>query len=166
MHKTYEPENEIAVASGRPAAILVSSLMVCVLWLVIPIVARASEIDPEVRIQKSGYQTRKIGDDGKTVFFSSTERVQSSRIAELENEVAKLPKGPELLKMCDFIRGGVKAKLIQQRGISFDVAVVNYGYSGSTIACVLKYMHEGMVGTQLSYMKQSAAGVYMVFVTD
>ena len=107
-----------------------------------------------------------MGDDGKTRFYSFTERATSPRIAALESEIAKLPKHIEVQKMCDFMRGATKAKLIEQRGIAIDVAVTNYGYSGSTVACVLKYMHESNVGTQLIYNKKGAGGMYMVFVTD
>lgn len=128
--------------------------------------AVAEVIDAEKHILKNGYQSVKIGDDGKTPFYSFTERAASPRIAVLENEIAKLPKHIEVQKMCDFMRGGIKAKLIEQRGIAIDVAVTNYGYSGATVACVLKYMHDSNVGTQLIYSKKVASGMYTVFVTD
>lgn len=128
--------------------------------------ATAETIDPEKHIQKNGYHSVKMGDDGQTHFYSFTERAAAPRIARLEGEIEKLPKHVEVQKMCDFMRGGTKAKLIQQRGIAIDVAVTNYGYSGSTIACVLKYMHENNVGTQLIYSKKAVGGMYMVFVTD
>lgn len=126
----------------------------------------AEIIDPEKLILKNGYHSVKLGDDGKTRFYSFTERAASPRIAALETEIAQLPKHIEVQKMCDFMRGGTKAKLIEQRGIAIDVAVTNYGYSGSTVACVFKYMHESNVGTQLIYSKKGAGGMYMVFVTD
>lgn len=128
--------------------------------------AVAEVIDPEKHIVKNGYHSVKMGDDGKTRFYSFTERAASPRITALENEIAKLPKHVDVQKMCDFMRGATKAKLIEQRGVAIDVAVTNYGYSGSTVACVLKYMHESNVGTQLIYNKKGAAGMYMVFVTD
>ncbi len=128
--------------------------------------AIAEIIDPEKLVLKNGYHSVKLGDDGKTRFYSFTERAASHRIAALEAEIAKLPKHVDVQKMCDFMRGGTKAKLIEQRGIAIDVAVINYGYSGSTVACVLKYMHESNVGTQLIYSKKGASGMYMVFVTD
>ena len=34
------------------------------------------------------------------------------------------------------------------------------------VACVLKYMHDSNVGTQLIYNKKGAGGMYMVFITD
>lgn len=116
--------------------------------------AIAEVIDPEKHVLKNGYHSVKMGDDGKTRFYSFTERAASPRIAALETEIAKLPKHVEVQKMCDFMRGGTKAKLIEQRGIAIDVAVTNYGYSGSTVACVLKYMHDSNVGTQLIYSKK------------
>ncbi|MDO8812352.1 MAG: hypothetical protein Q7J38_10050 [Gallionella sp.] len=128
--------------------------------------AIAEVIDPENHVLKNGYHSVKLGDDGKTRFYSFTERAASPRITALENEIAKLPKHVEVQKMCDFMRGGTKAKLIEQRGIAIDVAVTNYGYSGSTVACVLKYMQDSNVGTQLIYSKKGAGGMYMVFVTD
>ena len=123
-------------------------------------------IDPEAHVLKNGYHSVNMGDDGKMRFYSFTERATSPRIAALEAEIEKLPKHIEVHKVCDFMRGGTKAKLIEQRGIALDVALTNYGYSGSTIACVLKYMHGSNVGTQLIYNKKGGAGVYMVFVTD
>lgn len=128
--------------------------------------AVAEVIDPEKYIAKNGYHSVKIGDDGKTRFYSLTERAALPRITALENEIAKLPKHVDVQKMCDFMRGATKAKLIEQRGIAIDVSVTNYGYSGATVACILKYMHERNVGTQLIYNKKGAGGMYMVFVTD
>lgn len=128
--------------------------------------AVAEVIDPEKHVLKNGYHSVKMGDDGKTNFYSFTERAPSPRMAALEAEIAKLPKHVEVQKMCDFMRGTTKAKLIEQRGIAIDVAVTNYGYSGATVTCVLKYMHENNVGTQLIYNKKGAAGMYMVFITD
>jgi hypothetical protein len=128
--------------------------------------AIAEVIDPENHVLKHGYHSLKMGDDGKTRFYSFTERAASPRITALENEIAKLPKHVDVQKLCDFMRGATKAKLIEQRGIAIDVAVTNYGYSGSTVACVLKYMQESNVGTQLIYNKKGAGGMYMVFVTD
>ena len=77
-----------------------------------------------------------------------------------------LPKQVAVFTVCDQARGSVKAKLIADRGLAFDVAATNYSYSGSTIACVFKYMHENKVGTQLMYMKKAAGGMYIVFVTE
>lgn len=142
------------------------ALVTCALLLPIAFDAMAEVIDPERQIQKSGYHSVKMGDDGRTRFFNYTERAKTSRIASLEKEIAELPKHLEIQKMCDFMRGGAKAKLIAERGISLDVVVANYGYSGATIACVLKYMHDNKVGTQLIYSKKGSDGMYMVFVTD
>jgi hypothetical protein len=120
--------------------------------------ASADIIDPEVHIQKNGYHSVQNGDNGKGLIYSFTERVDSSRISALESDIAALPKHVDIQKTCDFMRGSTKALLIEQSGIAFDVAVTNYGYSGSTIACVLKYMHENNVGTQLIYSKKGSSG--------
>lgn len=144
----------------------VNYLATGVLLSAISIQAFGEVIDPEVYIQKNGYQSEDIGDDGKTVFYTFTERAKSSRIKSLETGIEELPKHIEVKKVCDFMRGGAKAKLIAEMGIELDVAVTNYGYQGSTIACVLKYMHGSSVGTQLMYSKKGASGMYLVFVTD
>lgn len=47
-----------------------------------------------------------------------------------------------------------------------DIAVTNYGYSGSTITCVLKFMLGPNVGTQLLFSKKGAARMYLVFFTE
>ncbi|MCK6405675.1 MAG: hypothetical protein L6Q60_06630 [Rhodocyclaceae bacterium] len=126
----------------------------------------AGVIDPEIHIKKHGYHSVGIGEDGRTKFFSYTEKVSSSLISVLETDVIALPKHADVFQLCDFMRGAVKALLIKERGIAFDVAVVNYGYSDSTIVCVLKYMHETTVGTQLIFSKKGAEGMYSVFVSD
>ncbi|MDE2094746.1 MAG: hypothetical protein KGI87_12910 [Burkholderiales bacterium] len=123
-------------------------------------------LDPEQHIRTNGYQSVRTGDDGKTRFYSFTEHARSSRIAILEAEIARLPKQAEILQACNILRGGITATLIQERHIAVDVAVTNYGYSGSTVACVLKYMHQNEVSTQLVYYKKAAGGMYTVFVTD
>lgn len=128
--------------------------------------ASAQSIDPEVQIKKSGAQTTRLGDDGKTRFFNYTERGNSERISSLEKGIAALPKRAEVFQVCDQMRGSVKATLIRQSGESIDVAAVNWGYSGATIACALKYMRKNRVGTQLIYIKQGTDGVYMYFVAD
>ena len=128
--------------------------------------AIAEFIDPELYINKNGYLSKDIGDDGKTFFYRLNERATNERISRLEKTIEKLPKHTEVHKVCDLMRGGVKAKLIQERGIAVDVAAVNYGYQNSTIACVIKYMHQNAVGTQLIYSKKGGNGMYMVFITD
>jgi hypothetical protein len=128
--------------------------------------ANAELIDPEKHIQANGYHSAKVGEDGKTTFYSFTERANATRLKSLQTEIEKLPKHVEVKNYCDFMRGGVKAQLIEKNGMAFDVVVTNYGYKGSIISCVLKYMHEDQVGTQLIYSKKGAGGMYMVFVTD
>lgn len=128
--------------------------------------AHAQIIDPEAYIKKAGAQSSRTGDDGKTQFYNYTERAKSDRIGALERSIEGLPKRVEVFQVCDQMRGSVKAKLIKDSGRTIDVAAVNYGYSGSTIACALKYMHKNEVGTQLIFMKQGKDGMYMVFVTD
>ena len=126
----------------------------------------AAVIDPESYILKNGYRSANMGDDGKSPMFFYTERANSIRISSLEKDIAALPKDSVVLNVCDFMRGGVKATLIEQRHTAIDVAVMNYGYSGSIIACVLKYMYQNKVGTQLMFGKKGKAGQYTVFVAD
>lgn len=128
--------------------------------------ALTQSIDPEFQIKKTGPQSTRLGDDGKTKFFNYTERANPERISFLEKDIAALPKRSEIFQVCDQMRGSVKATLIKQSGESLDVAAVNWGYTGATIACALKYMKKNQVGTQLIYVKQSSDGVYMYFVTD
>lgn len=128
--------------------------------------AMAQAIDPEKYIQTNGYHSNKIAEDGKTRFYSFTERASASRIADLESEIKKLAKHVEVQKLCEFMRDGAKVRLSQQQGVAIDVALVNYGHNGSTIACVLKYSHKNDVGTQIVYSKKGTAGMYLVFVAD
>jgi len=123
--------------------------------------------DPEITIKRHGPQSQRLGDDGKTIFFRYTERTTTRRLGELEAAIAALPKHPDLLRFCDFLRGSVKAMLLQQQGASdLDIAVVNYGYVGATVSCVLKYMSAGQVGTQVTFAKKAPSGMYMLFVTN
>lgn len=129
-------------------------------------VTHAQIIDPEAYIKKAGAESSRIGDDGRTQFYNYTERAKADRIGALERSIEGLPKRVEIFQVCDQMRGSVKAKLVKDSGRTIDVAAVNYGHSGSTIACALKYMHKNEVGTQLVFMKQGKDGMYMLFVTD
>lgn len=146
------------------------NLYVLSFWLVVSLLniaasANAEVIDPELHIKKNGYHSQRMGDDGKTPFYNFTERTNVSRVSSLERDVSALPKDERVFKLCDFMRGGVKAKLIQSTGKNIDVAVSNYGYKGATTACVLKYMYAGEVGTQIMYLKTSRNITYTVGVT-
>ena len=127
--------------------------------------ANAEVIDPELYIKKNGYHSQRMGDDGKTPFYNFTERTNVSRVTSLERDVSSLPKDERVFKLCDFMRGTIKATLIQSTGKAIDVAVSNYGYKGATTACVLKYMYDGEVGTQIMYLKTSRNTTYTVGVT-
>ena len=131
----------------------------------IPALAIAEVIDPERYIQKNGYQSKRTGDDGKTPFYNFTERTNIARVTSLERDIGALPKNEEVAKYCEFMRGSTKANLIQSTGKAIDVAVSNYGHKGATVACVLKYMYGGDVGTQLIYTKKARNAMFMVFVT-
>lgn len=126
----------------------------------------AQLLDPEAVITTNGYHSVRTGDDGVTQFYTFTERATPERISVLSRQIEALPKDEQLVPVCELMRGGAKAMLIEQTGIALDVAVTNYGYSGSTIACTLKYMTGNSVGTQHVISKQGRHGMYMVFVTD
>ncbi|WP_340121438.1 hypothetical protein [Methylobacter svalbardensis] len=128
--------------------------------------AIAEVIDPETYIMKNGYHSVMTGDDGQTRSYVFTEKAASARIAALESEITKLPKHVEVQRFCDLMRGATKAKLIKQRGIAIDVAVTNYGYNGSTVVCVLKFMYENNIATQLIYNKEGNGGLYRVIVSE
>jgi hypothetical protein len=125
------------------------SLVILLLNIPKPVIAEV--IDPELYIQKNGYHSQRVGDDGKTPFYNFTERTNVTRVTSLERDVNALPKDERVFKLCEFMRGGIKAKLIQSTGKNIDVAVSNYGYRGATVACVLKHMYGGEVGTQIIY---------------
>jgi hypothetical protein len=128
--------------------------------------AEAAIIDPEQYILKYGYHSLKIGDDKKTKIYSYKERVSASTISELTYEISNLPKTSEIYQLCDFWRGLTKSNLIEQRGIETDVVVSNYGHSGTTITCALKYIRAKKVGNQFIFYNKSNAGLYFVFITD
>lgn len=123
-------------------------------------------IDPEVIIQENGYHSLSLGDDGKTLFYSYTERVSPNLLSVLEHDITQLPKHIDVMRMCDFLRGGVKATLIEKNRAAIDVVLVNYGFSGSTIVCSLKYMQNEKIGTQLIFSKKGYSGMYLVFMID
>jgi len=106
-------------------------------------------IDPENYILENGYQSTRKGDDGKTDFYSYKIQLPTAELSAYEQSIEALPKDESIFQVCDLMRGGVKSMLIEQRGIAIDVAVRNYGYSGQTIACILKYMIGNQVGTQI-----------------
>ncbi|QRP62829.1 hypothetical protein I6J77_11875 [Rhodanobacter sp. FDAARGOS 1247] len=120
-------------------------------------------IDPEARIKADGYQSLNHGSDG-TPWYTLGETVPQERIKELEVQVARLPKDERLLSVCNLARGGAKAKLIEQSGLAYDVAVTDYGYEGRTIVCVLKFMLGSTIGTQIAYFKETESAVYLYFI--
>ncbi len=113
-----------------------------------------------------GVQQTRMGQDGETRFHSYTERASHDRIVELESQIEALPKTAKIRDFCDFLRGGVKAQLIEETHLALDVVVVDYGYQGPVVACVLKYMYAGQVGTQLVFAKGGAKGMYTLYVAD
>jgi hypothetical protein len=141
-------------------------LVLCFLLSFVATYASATHIDPEKHILSNGYDSVELGDDGKTRFYYFTERTTSSRIAELETEIAKLPKHIDVQKMCDSMRVARKDNLTQLQSSALDLKVTNYGYSGRTVVCVLKYMKKNSVGTQLIYTKKGVGGMYMMFIVD
>lgn len=125
----------------------------------------AEAVDPEAYIAAHGYQTKRLGDDGRMVFYLFTDRTTKEVVRQREQEVAALPKDWRIFQACDLIRGGTKAMLIESSGKAIDVAVSNYGYSGSTVACVLKYMAGAEVGTRVLYQKLAKGSMYTYAVT-
>lgn len=126
----------------------------------------AEVISPVEFIKKNGFHSEKLGDDGKIKMYTHNLRTNTNRVKSLEQDIIQLPKHAEIFKVCDLMRGGAKAKLIEEKGMALDVAVTNYGYKGSTIACVLKYMVGNNVGTQLFFGDVRPDGMYTVIVTD
>lgn len=152
------------VNSIRFAKVIYVTVLVA-LQIIIPTFVIAEVIDPESYIKKNGYQSKRVGDDGKTPFYNFTERTNVARVSKLERDIRALPKDEKIFRLCDLMRGGIKAKLIESTGKAIDVAVSNYGYKGATVACVLKYMSDSDVGTQLIYTKKSSNAMFMVGVT-
>lgn len=122
-----------------------------------------ARIDPEKLILTNGYHHKVIGDDGKTMFYSFTERVPTNKITELEYQISKLPKHAEAQKGCDFLHQSVKSQIANK---NTDVTLANYGYNESSLVCALKYKNGSNVGTQLVWQKLSTSGMYMFFVVD
>lgn len=101
--------------------------------------ASAEVIDAEQYIKKNGYQKRWLGSDGKTLNHQFTELASLSRISLLESDISKLSKNPGVIKFCNFMCSEIKNRLLEEKGIAMDVTVSDYGDSGITAACVLKY---------------------------
>lgn len=127
--------------------------------------ASAEVIDAEQYIKKNGYQKRWLGSDGKTLHHQFTEWVSLSRISLLESDISKLSKHPGVLKFCNFMCSEIKNRLLEEKGITVDVTVSDYGDRDITAACVLKYKRDSNVGTQMIYATKSPSGQYMVIVT-
>lgn len=125
----------------------------------------AEIIKPVEYIKKNGYHTSSLGEDGKTKFYNRQERTTAEKIKSLESEVDKLPKSVEIFKVCDWMRGVTKSKLVEQNQMAIDVALKNYGYNGNTIVCVLKYIKGAEVGTQVFFAEENAKSVYSVGVS-
>ena len=149
------------------ATTAVRSTVTACLAFVIADQACAQPLDPEAYIKRYGHQSRRIGDDGKMVFYTATIRTTSAAVASRASEVAALPKDQRVFTTCDFMRGTTKANLVQSTGKVLDVVLSNYGYTPqATLACVLKYIDGPQVGTQVIFLKEAAGNMYMVFVVD
>ncbi len=121
-------------------------------------------LDPENTIKTEGYESRSIGDDGITIFYVLGKTETPSNIEALESQIYNLPKNEDTFKACDFMRGGTKASLIEQTGENYDVVTTNHGYDGPVMVCILKYMLEDKVGTQIIFSKSSRDVMHMVFI--
>jgi hypothetical protein len=141
-------------------------VLLIILGLCLPLSTIAEIINPVTYIKEHGYKTSSLGDDGRTKIYSHTIRTSLSKVANFANDVVPLPKDPVVYQVCEMMRGGVKASLIENTGDAYDVAVVNYGYKGNTISCVLKYMRGPTIGTQVFFgSKGSDGAMYNVIVT-
>lgn len=141
-------------------------LIIIITLLVVSYESGAVIINPVKYIHDNGFHSMKIGDDKKTKIYSFQERAGPSRISELSSEITALPKTPEIQKMCDFWRGTVKAGLVEKNGVAIDVVVTNYGYSDTTITCILKHIDGNKVGTQLIFYNTDKGSLYFVMVTN
>ena len=137
------------------------TLLVFTVFIYTPV--NAGIIDPEKRIRNKGYDSNKMGEDGKTMFYFLTERSETSLIESLEKDITQIPKDPAILPVCNMLVEAAIAK----HGSSFDdIFLGNYGYQGATIACVIKYKRGSIIGTQLVYTKEVDAEVYQVIAVD
>lgn len=126
--------------------------------------AHAEILDPEEYIIKNGYTSAKPGNNG-VMFYSSINPGDSTQVSMLESEIKRLPKQAALYQACEQMRGNVKARIIQEQGISYDVIATDYGYHDQTMACVIKYILGNSIGTQLVFAKKGNGGMYLVFIT-
>ncbi len=120
------------------------------------------DLDPELYIKDLGHAQVTKGDDGKMSIISKTAQIGAEHLSLMEASVKKLPKHADVYRACEMMRGGTKARLIEKFKKPIDVAISNYGYNGSTLVCVLKYMHADQVGTQMIYAKNTAEGMYIL----
>lgn len=119
-------------------------------------------IDPATYIKERGYDDATPATKSDITFYSRTERIPGSRLTLLEKEVADLPKHAEIQQVCELGRGGAKARLHEQK-IDADITVTDYGYQGSSIACVLKYLYQQQVATQIMVARKEGKGLYLLF---
>lgn len=136
------------------------------LSLAFPNISEANAVDPQLFIKENGYDSQRLGDNGKTNIYSKHQTVGIRKLRSLQADIMALPKNPDVFKACDFMRGLVKPRLIEQYKVDLDVVVSNYGHEGSIIACHLKYMHSNNVGNQLIYTKNTSSGLYMLFIGE
>ena len=126
--------------------------------------AHTDVIDPEAFIKKYGYTSTYLGDNGETTFYTASKLASTSQIKNYVSDVVNLPKHKDVISHCEFMRGVSKVQAIAHSKVAVDVALFNYGYSHSTIVCVLKFMYGNKISTNLTYSKAIKGSIYMLWV--
>lgn len=126
----------------------------------------AEIIDPEELIKKNGYQNVTTTADGMK-FYSYSEMGQNpTHIAQLEQNIAALPKHKDVLSLCNTLRDTIKEDVSKQYSQSIDVSINNYGYNGSVVACSMKLITGSSLNKHLLFMKTVKSESFTLTVGD
>lgn len=123
-------------------------------------------VSPFDYIERHGFDSKVLGDDGRTTFITKRVVISEEDILALENDVAKLEKGIPVFDMCQFLTKGIKAKLIERRKVELDTALVNYGHVGSTVACALRVMIGAQTGAMVALYEAHDGKMYTVYFSE
>jgi hypothetical protein len=121
--------------------------------------------DPVSFIDRAGYDTVGRSDDGSTV-YTKDHVAAPEELNKLRRSVAGLSKNQDIFNACNFMRGGIKAGLIEYRGLPFDLVLVDYGHAGPTIACSWRLLLGSESGAIYAFYRLHRGAMYSVFVRD
>lgn len=163
----------------RPSILAVLGWSTCAHLAVLGLAAAASSpqrtsatppsvfiVDPVAYIEKHGLDSRTKGDSAHS-YLNTKQIVRSEDVVIKHHDaIAALPKNEETFRLCDFLRGGVKATLVEERGLPIDVVLMNHGVEGPVLACSLRMVLGSEAGSIVVFFRAIGNEMYSLYVRE